>query len=493
MSFTLLSVLFILIFVSIAFKEIYRSAKKGFHWAMISLGADVLALFISFLVNSFLSNIVTDSIMREIQKIQGYDDIAFMLPSMGSVLNAVVTMLLGSLFYIFIFLFLRGVARGVALHIYNSHTEQAQDDPGYGCEDRSFADRSGRAKGALCGFLSAVILVSALSAPIMGTLEVADNVLHIIKQTDTNVYNSLGPGNAALVHSFTEDITANVFYQIGGETIYSGAASCYVSGKKVYLLSELKTISAMSEDMLNVYKIFLNPQEATQEHIESLRRLSENMQKLKLCESLSAELVKGCASAWKNGESFLTICAPDVPASMKSVFNGVLSACSNIQKSNVKQNTATMLEAYALILDSGVCGVQYDDFAGMLRQLSDSNVLKELETLLLANSYTKNIDVSEVAISAMAPAIMQSGSYKEAWIHDVTEALKDVNASGKSEMSKETALAASLKNIFADRGISVSSSFTQYAARRMIQELPGQNIDTNDMTKLLEKYDISVS
>ena len=493
MSFTLLSVLFILIFAVIAFKEIYRSAKKGFHWAMISLGADVLALFISFLVNSFLSNIVTDSIMREIQKIQGYDDIAFMLPSMGSVLNAVVTMLLGSLFYIFIFLFLRGVARGVALYIYNSRTEQAQDDPGYGCEDRSFADRSGRAKGALCGFLSAVILVSALSAPIMGTLEVADNVLHIIKQTDTNVYNSLGPGNAALVHSFTEDITANVFYQIGGETIYSGAASCYVSGKKVYLLSELKTISAMSEDMLNVYKIFLNPQEATQEHIESLRRLSENMQKLKLCESLSAELVKGCASAWKNGESFLTICAPDVPASMKSVFNGVLSACSNIQKSNVKQNTTTMLEAYALILDSGVCSVQYDDFAGMLRQLSDSNVLKELETLLLANSYTKNIDVSEVAISAMAPAIMQSGSYKEALIRDVTEALKEVNASGKSTASKETALAASLKNIFADRGISVSSSFTQYAARRMIQELPGQNIDTNDMTKLLEKYDISVS
>ena len=493
MSFTLLSVLFVLMFAVIAFKEIYRSAKKGFHWAMISLGADVLTLFISFLVNSFFSNIATDFVMEEIQQIQGYEDIAFMLPSLPSVLRAVVTMLLGSLLYIFIFLLLRGCARGLALHIYNSRTEQAQDDPGYGCEDRSFADRSGRAKGALCGFLSAVILVSALSAPIMGTLEVADHVLHIIKQTDTNVYNSIGLGNATLVHSFTEDITANVFYQIGGKTIYSGAASCYVSGKKMHLLSELKTISAMSEDMLNVYQIFLYPQDATQEHIESLRRLSENMQKLKLCESLSAELVKGCASAWKNGEAFLTICAPDVPASMRSVFNGVLSTCSNIQKSNVKQNTATMLEAYALILDSGVCGVQYDDHAGILQQISSSNVLKDLETLLLANPYTKNIDVSEVALSAMAPAIMQSGESKDALIRDVTDALREVNASGKSVTSKETALASSLKNIFADRGISVSTTFTQYAARRMIQELPGQNVDTNDMTRLLEKYDVSVS
>lgn len=491
MSFTLLSVLFILLFAVIAFKEIYRNAKKGFHWAIISLGADVLALFISFLVNSFLANIAADSIMREIQRIEGYDDFIAMLPSLSTVLRAVVTMVLGSIFYIFVFLILRALVRGVALYAYRSRTEQTQDDPGYGCEDRSFADRSGRVKGAVCGFLSAVILVSALSAPMMGTLEVADHVLHIIKQTDTRVYESIGPGNAALVHSFTKDISANVFYQIGGKTIYSGAASCYISGKKMHLLSELKTISAMSEDMLNVYKIFLYPQEATQEHVDSLRRLSENMQKLKLCEALSAELVSGCATAWKNGETFLTICAPAVPASMKSVFNGVLTACSNMQKSNVKQNTETMLEAYALILESGVCGVQYDDYNGMLQQISNSNMLIELETLLLANTYTKHIDVSEVAMSAMAPVILQSGAFKDALISEIADALKEVNASGKNATAKETSLTSSLRNIFGDRGISVSSSFMKYAARRMIKELPGQNVDVNDITRLLEKYAVS--
>ena len=51
MSFTLLSVVFILIFAVIAFKEVYRGAKRGFRSAMISLGADVLALFISFFVS----------------------------------------------------------------------------------------------------------------------------------------------------------------------------------------------------------------------------------------------------------------------------------------------------------------------------------------------------------------------------------------------------------------------------------------------------------
>lgn len=492
MSFTLLSVLFILMFAAIAFKEIYQNAKKGFHWAMISLGADVLALFVSFLANSLLSNIVTASIMREIKKIEGYDDFAMMLPSLYSTLDAVITMLIGSILYIFVFLLLRRIVKSLALHIYRLRTKQAQDDPGYGCEDRSFADRSGRAKGAVCGFLSAVILVSALSAPIMGTLEVADHVLHIIKQTDTRVYDAIGPGNAAMVHSFTKDISANVFYQIGGKTIYSGAASCYVSGQKMHLLSELKTISAMSEDMLNVYQIFLYPQEATQEHLDSLRRLSENMQKLKLCEPLAAELVSGCASAWKNGETFLTICAPAVPASMQSIFNGILSVCSNIKMTNVKQNTATMLEAYALILDSGVCSVQYDDYNEMLRRISDSGVLGELEILLNDNIYAKNIDVSEVAISVMAPAVLQSGELKDALIQELTDALREVNASDKGAAFKETTLASSLQNIFLNHGVSVSSSSMQYAARRMIKELPGQNINVNDMAKLLEKYDVSV-
>jgi hypothetical protein len=31
----------------------------------------------------------------------------------------------------------------------------------------------------------------------------------------------------------------------------------------------------------------------------------------------------------------------------------------------------------------------------------------------------------------------------------------------------------------------------KYAARRMIKELPGQNVDVNDITRLLEKYAVS--
>ena len=95
-------------------------------------------------------------------------------------------------------------------------------------------------------------------------------------------------------------------------------------------------------------------------------------------------------------------------------------------------------------------------------------------------------------MSATATAVLHSGAIKDTLIREMTETLKEINASEKSAASKEMTLASSLKNIFSDHGISVSASFTQYAARRMIGELPGQNIDTNDMTKLLEKYDVSV-
>jgi hypothetical protein len=94
-------------------------------------------------------------------------------------------------------------------------------------------------------------------------------------------------------------------------------------------------------------------------------------------------------------------------------------------------------------------------------------------------------------MSAMAPVILQSGAYKDALISEIADALKEVNASGKNATAKETSLTSSLSNIFGDRGISVSSSFMKYAARRMIKELPGQNVDVNDITRLLEKYAVS--
>lgn len=481
MSFTLLSVVFILIFAVIAFKEIYRGAKNGFRSAMLSLGADVLALFISFVVNSLVSNAAADFLMKEIGRIDAYKGFAETFPSLDSVLKAAMIMLLGSVFYIFIYLLLRVLTRTAVLRIARARTEREQAE-----------DRSDRAKGAVCGFLSAVILVCALSAPVMGTLTLADHVLHIVKQTDTRIYDAIGSGNAALVKDFTKDVAANVFYQIGGKTIYSCAASCYVSDEKMHLLSEVKTVSAMSEDMLNVYTIFLFPEQAQQEHLDSLRRLKENMQNLKLFEALSAELVRGCAAAWKNGESFLTICPPNVPSSMRSVFNGVLLACADTDRSNVKQNTATMLEAYALILGSGIYGVPSDDHAGILRQISSSGVLTDLEALLLENPHTKQVDVSDVAMSAVAPVVLRSDSFKEELIAEMTDALKEVNASGENASSKAASLAVFLRNILEERELSVSSDLAQYAARRMIKELPGVNVDTNDMTRLMEKYDIGV-
>ena len=50
----------------------------------------------------------------------------------------------------------------------------------------------------------------------------------------------------------------------------------------------------------------------------------------------------------------------------------------------------------------------------------------------------------------------------------------------------------SVEKAMEERELSVSSDLAQYAARRMIKELPGVNVDTNDMTRLLEKYDIGV-
>jgi hypothetical protein len=86
---------------------------------------------------------------------------------------------------------------------------------------------------------------------------------------------------------------------------------------------------------------------------------------------------------------------------------------------------------------------------------------------------------------------VEDGAYKDALISEIADALKEVNASGKNATAKETSLTSSLSNIFGDRGISVSSSFMKYAARRMIKELPGQNVDVNDITRLLEKYAVS--
>ena len=487
MTFTLLSVFVIFVFATIACVEICAAVRRGFHLSMISLGAVILSLFLSFPVTQGVSSLLSQYVMSLVQDTEIYRAYAAKLPSLGDLLKNVLSMVIGTVLFIFIFWILRVSVRRIAFFIYKKRTERYAQPCGY---DPAVPDRRSSTEGAICGLLSALILTNALVAPIMGTLLLADRVLTVVKSVDTDVYNAIGDVNASGVHDFTEDAVARAFYDNGGRTIYNSVSGAYVSGKRAYLLDELETVSSMSVDMLKVYDIFWKPQYATEEHAQALRRLSGKVGELTLCGSLAAETVRACSIAWKNGDDFLGMYPPKVKGVANATFKEILEACGNTNFSNVSENTATMLEAYAILLESGIFTVDPNAPEELLRVLQQGDSLARLEEVLGANPNMKNVRVSEIAVTALADRIENGGFGEEkvSRLHaNIALILSDANASGDSAEQRASNAARLLCNMLRGEGISLDADFSLRVAKGLLLDLTGREVSASDVRLLFER------
>ena len=115
MTVTLLSVLIAVIFITVACIKIHDGAARGFFMASVLLGVDITSLFLSFFVTRWISALVTPYIVSFLETLAVYRRFADLLLSLRTVLSAVLTMLIGSLFFIFVYLILRQLLKKLVL------------------------------------------------------------------------------------------------------------------------------------------------------------------------------------------------------------------------------------------------------------------------------------------------------------------------------------------------------------------------------------------
>lgn len=492
MSFTLMSVLILILFFMIACKEVYNGVKKGFRRAALSLGSVLLSLFLTFIVTTWAAETLAELIVGLISGASLYVEFVSILPSLREVLIAVLTMAIGSVLFLFIFFLIRAIVWLVVSAKYKKQTLPNDDDPGYGADEYSFADAPSKRKGALCGLISAFLITSVLVAPLMGSLELADDVLNIVKQTSTEAYEAIGPGNVALARKFSEDTLGNFFYRPFGRAFYNSVTSTKLADERVYLLSEADTISAMSVDMLDIYMIFLYPEDATQAHADALRRLDGYLDSLVLCRQLSVDVVKQCAIAWRMGNDFLLLSPPELGGAMNGVMNDILMVCENTNIVNVGRNIHTMLEIYAIVVESGILRVDPTDYTQLMAVLEETSMIQRINKELSKNPDMAHIDAYSIIMKAFA-SYVGDGSFLdsaqvEQLVSDIADCISDVNLLDEPFEIRAGAFADDLQKLLEENGLNVSYAFCQSIAEQFLNELPRENVSREDIDRLLQQY-----
>lgn len=492
MTFTVLSVVVLFLFVTITCIEIYKGIKRGFLLSLINLGNIAVSLLLSFAVTSLISKILAGTLIRPLRSLPEYQSIIQDLVSLDALVFAVAEMLIGAILFLLVFVVLRMLLFRIFRGIYDRRTKMQDDDPGYGREDHSCSTRLSKQRGAVCGGVAAVLVTMITVSPLMGTLELAGNVLSVVGNISTQAIESVGKGNVQLVNKFSDDLAGNVLYRLGGRWIYNNAASANLASRRVYLLSEMEVVEEISGDMLKIHEILQNPQGATQEHIDALHGLRSGLQKTVACEQLVGEAIRKCATAWKEGNSFFGMRRPALNSMVDPIFLDVLDVCSKTTSASAKRNADTILEVYAILLESGLFTSDPSDYNQILSLLARNQTMDQIDQAIAKNPYMADIDVASIMLKAFSSYIQNLQLTEQEYadfVQNIAFAINSVNdLEGLPQIEKVWQLTSYTGEYFSEIGLDIHPEVTEMISSELLKEFSDTDATAARIKFIFEKY-----
>ena len=494
MTLSLLSVAILLVFVTVAGIEIYRCIAKGFRYALISLGTVVTSLIISLALSPLISEPISDLIFNLfIGRASFYRSIERNFPSAETFLEAAICMVISSFLFVLVFFIFRLVVKLIVFLTCKNNVARNTAEPEYSEEKRSYFDRNNKFFSILVGSLSAVLVTMIITCPVMGTLDVVDTAFDATQNASGTVANKIGEENMSIVKGYSDDLVGNIFYQLGGKLIYRGAASADMYGKRVCLLTEVKTLDKVAKDFISIYEVIRNPKNATNEHVDVLYELCADIEQLEMCDGILADGLASASAAWMRDKPYLNINKPVMNALVEPAFNDVLRVCTYTNRDSVKQNLTTLLKMYAVILDSGIVYVNQSDLNAVIACVNRSNVIDRLNNILENNPYMSGISVSSVALSAVSQYLDKNydGQKYNELMNDIADAVNAVNSRGYGSLEeKAEVLSSYVKKHINDYGISIPETISMSTAEGLLKSLTGygSEVTSDDIREIFVKF-----
>lgn len=509
MTVSLFSVVILFIFLTTATIEIYRSFTRGSKRGALSLGNVILSLICAIILSPLLARLIVGGLFSIIvSNIPGYNNLIEGYPSYDLLIRMAAGAILSSVIFVFVFFVIRGVfASIISMKLKATAVEENSESSGSGNvadadvdeddrEGRLFKDR--KSEGVLkvvIGFFSAVIITTAITAPLMGLLNLTDDAIGMVEDGIPNLWDNAKNVQTEIdkIRGYSKDLAGNVFYEVGGKYIFRATAKGTIYGKGVYLVNEVEALQLVFTDFLDAYPILQNPKNATVDDIESLRNLSNDIQKVNACHGVLGDYFSDCSEAWLNGKLYLMMRRPSLHSSTDPIVNEILVVCSNSNEDNVRENVVSILNICILVLESGLTEINTNDYMALANLIEYTDIIEKLQAELSKNPNMAHINVSEMAMNALINALGGSSytsSEYSTFIKDMTDAMISVQNRGYgSKEEKASVLTSYTKKYLSDLGVSVPESVLSSAVENIVDRMESGDvaITEEDVREMFKK------
>ena len=505
MTFTLFSVAILMVFAVIAGLEIYQGMKKGFFKAMVAFGMALLCMVISLILAPLLSDLIATTVLAQYSSVEICNMLRVRYEIAGDLILPIISLLSSIVLFVVLFLvlmLLRALLAFAALD--NEEYELAPKIDEGTCSNKRmlWLVQKRRALGGIVGALSAVLIAMVITSPLMGALDVANQLIDTANDFDDRIWDRVAMDTTELesVQTYAADIPGNVFYQLGGKHMFATVATTQYKGEEVHLLDEIAVLKRTLKN-LNVLLNCIGPNTvASEEDIANIYQLCEDIDDMKLLELLVADFVSQSAKGWLDNKLVMGLEKPQVHPAFSKLWDQTLNICAKTSVSQSKKNTITLLRIYAILLESGLTRTDINELA-LAQNIRQYDVINRVQVELVANKNTAKLEnefkraVLKTQIDYMFTYKFHSSVEDKTRYTKLTQNIAEVlsNIQNRGYINQERLISATsnaVKPYLNEYGLNFSDSMLTILSEAIADKLiyAYDEITADDVKEFLENY-----
>lgn len=513
MSFSLLSVVILVLFAVISGIEIYRGVRKGFMGALVSLGTVVLSLIVTlsalplatnmgirFLFLSFdmLIKFLSNYISAIIPYYEMYLEIMETFSSLQELLVGALSIVLCIISFVVVFFVLKVIFKIVFYTVFAIVKKRRKDDMGYCAEKKTFLFRHDKLMGGIVGAISAVILMMTLLTPFMGTLEIINEACEIVDVFGDKGWETIHVKQSEMkvLRKYYYDAPGSVFYHMGGKYMFRALSSTVMYNESISVFAELDAIQVVAERAYDAYDVIISPTEADPEDSRKITELGISVANVKIFRGILAEVLSDGAKAWRNGEAFVGISLPEMPSLIKKPFDEMLLVCEHTNEDSIKYNIVTLFNLYALVIDTDIIHVDFSDLNSALDFINDTDLIERVNNEFARNKYMSHIRVTSITMSAVAQQI-NSVNLSEEQYDEISVGLSDminqINGMNYETVEEKAEVLNDIARTYVTDAVGeeveIPDAVIEAVTIELFEELEGkENVTPEDIKEIFDKY-----
>ena len=490
MTFSLFSIAVIFVVALAITIEVVRAINRGRKKTLVTLASILLAIFVSILITSFLTDLIVQGVMDYAFNTLKINISQFKekLGNVETILFAYFDAIVSPILFLLIFALARLLIALVVKIIYKVNANKSNKI--YAPEESPQHVKNPKVVngllGALCGFIVSVVLIS----PFMGTLKIVAKTCDDVNSNKDIFKFTVKENIIAACDGYSKDIVGNVVYYCGGNLIYKSLATSSLNDNFFALEKEIDNTFYAIGDVFSMNKVINHIDTATVYEKNSLRNLGANVKKAETLKAATADIVPELAKKWLNDEPYQGLAKPKVSGASENFFDKILYVCKSSTPDTVGDDLSTLLNVFLIAHENGILGSE--NYKEMLEKAKMTGAFALIKSELEKNPRMAGltVDIDTMGVKSIASAIKNhnSGNY-ETLMTNLTGVLN--TAMGLSGQDRLDYITNYTKGYIQQYGINIGDDIAEETAKKLAEELVDKRkapVSVDEIKSFWDKY-----